>query len=74
MTPDEVRALPATVGIPAAGRCFGRGRDTSTRLPATDVPGAGASAGRRMLVSRANLLAVLGIVDGPEPADLRMLA
>lgn len=65
--PDEIRGWPATVDLPTAGRCFGAGRDLSYQLAREGrfpVPVLGV--GRRLVVTRASLLAVLGIPDNSE--------
>jgi hypothetical protein len=72
MTPDEVRALPATVDVPTAGRCFGLGRDASYQCARDGTfPVPVLRLGHRLLVSRAKLMAVLGIADRPEPAPVK---
>src|SRR5436305_525929 len=65
-TPVEVRRWPVTVDIPTAGRCWGLGRDASYRLANTGgFPVPVLTLGRRLVVTRASVLAALDIEDGP---------
>lgn len=60
----EVRRWPVTVGVVDAGRCWGLGRDQSydlARLGEFPVPVL--RLGARLVVTRAALLAALGIAD-----------
>jgi hypothetical protein len=64
MTPAEVRALPVTVDVPTAGRALGLGRDGAYRAAADGtLPVPVLRLGRRLRVTRASLLAALGIPD-----------
>lgn len=66
MTPHELRALPLTVSIVEAGRPFGLGRDASYDLARRgEFPVPVLRVGRRWVVTRAALLAGLGVDDGP---------
>lgn len=69
MTPDEVRALPVTVDVPTAGRCFGLGRDASYDLARLgELPVPVLKLGRSLRVTRSSLLDALGIADAAMPA------
>jgi predicted DNA-binding transcriptional regulator AlpA len=64
-TLDDIRAWPATVDVPTAGRAFGIGRDESYRLVhqgAFPVPVL--KLGRYLRVTRSSVLAALGIDNG----------
>lgn len=64
MSADEVRALPVVVDVPTAGRCFGLGRDGAYRAAQTGtLPVPVLRFGRHLRVTRASILAALGI-DG----------
>lgn len=64
MTPDDVLALPVTVDVPTAGRCFGLGRDGAYDLARTGAfPVPVLRLGRAMRVTRASLLDALGLTD-----------
>jgi hypothetical protein len=63
-TPDEIRAWPATVDVPTAGRAFGVGRDESYRLAREGrFPVPVLRLGRYLRVTRAAVLTALGIGD-----------
>ena len=65
-TPDEIRAWPATVDVPTAGRAFGIGRDESYRLAREGrFPVPVLRLGRYLRVIRATVLQALGIEDSP---------
>ena len=65
-TPDEIRAWPATVDVPTAGRAFGIGRDESYRLAREGrFPVPVLRLGRYLRVIRATVLQTLGIDDSP---------
>lgn len=65
--PDEVRALPVVVDIVTAGRCWGLGRDASYRLARSgQFPVRVLTLGRRLVCTRADLLAGLGIEDNQQ--------
>lgn len=64
MNRDQVLALPVTVDVPTAGRCFGLGRNVSydlARLGQLPVPVL--QLGRSLRVTRASILAALGIAE-----------
>jgi hypothetical protein len=64
MSPDEVRAFPVTVGIREAGRPFGMGRDASYQAAREGTfPVPVLRLGRRLICTRASILAALGITD-----------
>lgn len=64
MNLDELLSLPVTIDLPTAGRAFGIGRDKSYHLAATgEFPCPVLRIGRRVLVTRAALLAALGVSD-----------
>jgi hypothetical protein len=64
----EVLALPVTVDVVTAGRCFGLGRDASYRAAADgSFPAPVLHLGRRLVVTRAALLDALGIADRVAP-------
>jgi hypothetical protein len=68
-TPAEVRRWPVTVDVVTAGRCYGLGRDGAYRRAATGELAPGVPVlrlGRRLVVTRAHLMAALGITD-PAP-------
>jgi hypothetical protein len=63
-TPDEIRAWPATVDVPTAGRAFGVGRDESYRLAREGrFPVPVLRLGRYLRVTRSAVLDALGISD-----------
>ena len=63
-TPEEIRAWPATVDGPTAGRAFGVGRDESYRLAREGrFPVPVLRLGRYLRVTRSTVLAALGISD-----------
>jgi hypothetical protein len=65
-SPEEIRALDAAVDIPTAGRCFKLGRSKayelarSGKFPVPVLP-----LGATFCVTRASILAALGIEDVP---------
>jgi hypothetical protein len=62
-TMDEptVRALPVTVDLPTAGRCFGLGRTKAYEMArAGEFPCPVLPIGRRFVVTKAALLRALG--------------
>jgi hypothetical protein len=73
LTADEVRALPATVDVPTAGRCFGLGRDASYQAARDgSFPVPVLRLGQRLRVTRSDLMAVLGISEPSRaPSGLR---
>lgn len=61
---DELLSLPVVVDLPTAGRAFGIGRDLSYRLAASgEFPCPVLRIGRHLRVTRAALLAALGVPD-----------
>ncbi|HKT00404.1 MAG TPA: DNA-binding protein [Rugosimonospora sp.] len=69
-TPDEVRAWPVTVDVPTAGRAFGIGRDEAYRLAREGTfPVPVLRLGRYLRVSRAAVLAALGVPDPVPPGS-----
>jgi hypothetical protein len=61
-TPEEIRAWPATVDVPTAGRAFGVGRDESYRLAREGLfPVPVLRLGRYLRVTRSAVLAALGM-------------
>ncbi|MEU4639579.1 DNA-binding protein [Micromonospora sp. NPDC023814] len=67
-TINQVREFPVTVDLPAAGRCFGIGRDLSYQLARQGAfPCPVLRLGRRLAVTRAALLQALG--DTTEGTD-----
>jgi hypothetical protein len=70
LTPDEIRALPAAVDIPKAGECFKMGRSKAYHLARTgQFPVPVLPMGNTFRVTRASILAALGIEDMAAPAD-----
>lgn len=70
MSPEEVRRLPVTVDIVTAGRCWGLGRNMSYRLARADrFPVPVLTLGARLIVTRASVLAALGIEDRAAEQD-----
>ncbi|MFI5495279.1 hypothetical protein [Actinoplanes sp. NPDC051859] len=64
MKAEQVLALPVTVDVPTAGRCFGLGRNASYELARRDaLPVPVLKLGRSLRVTRASLLAALGMAD-----------
>jgi hypothetical protein len=62
----DLRDLPPTLSVPAAGRLLGLGREASYRAAATgELPTI--KFGRRLFVPTARLLQLLGITSG-DPA------
>jgi hypothetical protein len=63
-TLDEILAWPATVDVPTAGRAFGVGRDEAYRLVREErFPVPVLHLGRYLRVTRASVVAALGITD-----------
>lgn len=61
---EEVLALPVVVDVPTAGRCFGLGRDASYDLARQgELPVPVLRLGRALRVTRASLLAALGMTE-----------
>jgi len=66
LSKEQILALPAAVDIPTAGRCFGIGRTRayemarSGKFPCPVLP-----LDREFRVTRAAILAALGIADEP---------
>lgn len=66
MFTDDVRALPVVVDLTTAGKVFGLGRDLSVLLAESgEFPTPVLRLGRRRVVTRAAILAALGIPDLP---------
>jgi hypothetical protein len=64
MTPDEVLALPVTVDVVTAGRCWGLGRNASYRLAReSNFPVPVLTLGKRLMVTRSSVLTALGIAE-----------
>lgn len=64
LTPDQVLALPATTDIRTAGRAFGIGPDTSYEMARRGTfPVQVLKVGRQYRVTRASLIAALGLTD-----------
>ena len=60
--PEEIRAWPATVDVPTAGRAFGVGRDESYRLAREGLfPVPVLRLGRYLRVTRSAVLTALGM-------------
>jgi predicted DNA-binding transcriptional regulator AlpA len=69
VTADEIRGWPVIVDVPTAGRCFGMHRDTAyRRARAGTFPVPVMRVGRRLQVSRAAIMAALGITEIPTGA------
>ncbi|MFG1800208.1 helix-turn-helix transcriptional regulator [Micromonospora carbonacea] len=69
MNRDELLALPVSVDVPTAGKAFGISKLTAYRLAQTgDFPVPVIRVGRKLVVSQASLLAVLGI-DSAQKGD-----
>jgi len=65
-TREEILALDAAVDIPTAGRCFGLGKSTAYELArAGKFPVPVLPLGKSFRVTRASILAALGIEDAP---------
>jgi hypothetical protein len=70
LTPDEIRALDAAVDLPTAGRCFKLGRSKayelarSGKFPVEVLP-----LGAKFCVTRASIMAKLGIEDAPADGE-----
>jgi predicted DNA-binding transcriptional regulator AlpA len=75
-TEEELLALPPAVDLPTAGRAFGLGRTTSYQLArAGEFPCPVLPLGHRFKVTKANLLAALGIgVPAAAPGDAQSAA
>jgi hypothetical protein len=70
LTPEEILALDAAVDIPTAGRCFGMGRSKAYELARSDkFPVPVLPLGATFCVTRASILAALGIEDAPAAPD-----
>lgn len=70
LTEEEVRALPATVDLPTAGRAFGIGRGTAYELArAAEFPCPVLPLGRRFKVTKAALMRALGYDEPEAPAQ-----
>jgi hypothetical protein len=66
MFTEDVRAMPVVVDLTTAGKVFGLGRDLSVVLAETgEFPTPVLRLGRRRMVTRAAILAALGIPDAP---------
>jgi predicted DNA-binding transcriptional regulator AlpA len=64
LTPEEILALDAIVDIPTAGRCFRLGKSTAYELARSgQFPVPVLPLGRSFRVTRASILAYLGIED-----------
>lgn len=65
-TAAQVRAWPVTVDVPTAGRCWGMSRTSAYRAARSGELAPGVPVlrlGRRLVVTRAALLAALGIAE-----------
>jgi hypothetical protein len=61
---DEVLALPASVDLATAGKCFGLGRATSYQLAGVDeFPVRVLRIGKQWRVMRADIMAALGLSE-----------
>jgi predicted DNA-binding transcriptional regulator AlpA len=68
---EGVRSWPVTVDVPTAGRAFGIGRDQAYRLAKEGTfPVPVLRIGRVLRVSRASVLAALGMPDTPQPLEI----
>lgn len=68
MSPAEVLALPVTMDVPTAGRAWGLGAKVSYRLAnCGEFPVPVLRLGRRLVVTRASVLAALGLADEVSP-------
>lgn len=66
LSPEEIRALPAAVDIPTAGKCFKMGRSKAYDLArAGQFPVPVLPMGKSFRVTRASILTKLGIEDTP---------
>ena len=62
MTPDDIRAWPATVDVVTAFRAFGLGRDAAYAVVKRGTaPVTVLRVGRRLRVTRASVMTALGI-------------
>jgi predicted DNA-binding transcriptional regulator AlpA len=69
MTADEVRALPVSVDLPTAARALGLGRTAAYELVRSGAwPTPVLRLGRLIKVPRADLLALLGLAEVPQPS------
>ena len=67
LTREEILALDAAVDIPTAGKCFGLGKSTAYELArAGDFPVPVLPLGKSFRVTRASILAALGIEDAAD--------
>lgn len=63
-TVQELRSWPVTVPLAQAGRCWRMGRERAYRMAAAgEFPVPVLRLGRRLVVTRAAILAALGIAD-----------
>jgi hypothetical protein len=70
LTPEEILALPAAVDIPTAGLCFKMGKSTAYDLARKgQFPVPVLHLGKSYRVTRASILAALGIEDTSASAD-----
>ncbi len=70
LTPEQILALPAAVDIPKAGECFGIGRSKAYELARSgQFPVPVLPLGDMFRVTRASILAYLGIEDTAQPAS-----
>lgn len=68
-TPDEIRAWPVVVDLPTAGQTLGLGRDSAYRAAREGtLPFPVLRLGRCMRVTRAAVMAALGIEELPVAA------
>ena len=69
LTREEILALDAAVDIPTAGPCFKMGKSTAYELArAGKFPVPVLPLGKSFRVTRASILAYLGIEDVPAPS------
>jgi hypothetical protein len=69
-TVEELRAWPVTVDVQTAGRAFGIGRDQAYRLAREGhFPVPVLRLGRYLRVTRASVLAALGVDEERSPPD-----
>jgi hypothetical protein len=74
-TAEEIRRWPVTVDVPTAGRCWLLGRDASYAAARRgEFPVPVIRAGRRLVVTRASVIAALGIGNGTGPPGRSRLA
>jgi predicted DNA-binding transcriptional regulator AlpA len=71
MTRDELLALPATIGLPTAGRAIGIGRNQAYDLAARgEFPCKVLKLGSRYKVVTSDLLQLLGIAPDKQPGSV----